>query len=185
MHILSRFQCYRFFFAHLGFVWSDAVLLTFIRNDEAKKWFNNKVSRGLLFKCIAHEENEWIMIDWHKKTLSASRPILECCWFAWGPSIKYVSTYFFFGGGQKLRKKVMTDKYKKVRDVSTGATGVTQVAPKFWDTLTLAPSQRSQLNFSHGYVPERGRQINIHKRLNTIINNLPLNKYHTSPDLVP
>ena len=50
------------------------------------------------------------------------------------------------------------------RDVTTGATGATQVAPKFSDTLTLSqsrgrgrlcpPSQRSQLTFSHGYVPE-------------------------------
>ena len=30
-----------------------------------------------------------------------------------------------------------------------------------------------------------GRLINIHKRLNTIKNKLPLNWYHTSPDLVP
>ena len=49
------------------------------------------------------------------------------------------------------------------RDVSTGATGATAVAPKFSDTLTLSPpggggrfcppSQRSQLNFPRGYVP--------------------------------
>ena len=48
------------------------------------------------------------------------------------------------------------------RDVTTGATGATDVAPKFSDTLTLSqtkggricpPSQRSQLTFSRGYAP--------------------------------
>ena len=63
MHILSRFQCYRVFFAHLGFVWSDAVLLTFIRNDEAKKWFNNKVSRGLLSALLMKKMNGSWSID--------------------------------------------------------------------------------------------------------------------------
>ena len=53
--------------------------------------------------------------------------------------------------------------YIKLRDVSAGATGVTVVAPKFSDTLTLSqpggggrfcpPSQRSHLNFPHSYVP--------------------------------
>jgi hypothetical protein len=57
------------------------------------------------------------------------------------------------------------------RDVSTGATGVTEVAPKFSDTLTLyppggggrfcPPSQRSHLNFPCGYVP--GYHINAIK----------------------
>ena len=50
----------------------------------------------------------------------------------------------------------------RFRDVSTGATGATQVASKFWDTLTLTPpgcrffppTQTSLLNFPHGYVPE-------------------------------
>ena len=50
------------------------------------------------------------------------------------------------------------------RDVSAGATGATEVAPKFSDTLTLSqpggggrfcpPSQRANLNFPRGYVPE-------------------------------
>ena len=48
------------------------------------------------------------------------------------------------------------------RDVSTGATGATEVAPKFSDTLTLSPpwgadfaqSQRSQLKFPRGYIPD-------------------------------
>ena len=49
-----------------------------------------------------------------------------------------------------------------LRDVSTGATGATEVAPKFSDTLTLSqpgggrfcpPSQRSNLNFPQDYVP--------------------------------
>ena len=52
------------------------------------------------------------------------------------------------------------------RDVSTGATGIAVVAPKFSDTLTLyqkgpaggmgrfcSPKQKSQLNFPNGYVP--------------------------------
>ena len=48
------------------------------------------------------------------------------------------------------------------RDVSAGATGATAVASKFSDILTLSqlgggkfcpPSQRSNLNFTHGYVP--------------------------------
>ena len=48
------------------------------------------------------------------------------------------------------------------RDVSTGATGVTRVAPKFSDTLTLfqtgggrlcPPLARSHLKFPRGYVP--------------------------------
>ena len=48
------------------------------------------------------------------------------------------------------------------RDVTTGATDVTDIAPKFSDTLTLSqpmggrfcpPLQRSQLIFSRGYVP--------------------------------
>ena len=48
------------------------------------------------------------------------------------------------------------------RDVSTEATGATEVAPKFSDALTLSPpgrgrfcppSQRSQVTFFHGYVP--------------------------------
>ena len=38
---------------------------------------------------------------------------------------------------------------------------------------------------ARGYKRNPGRQINIYKRLNTIIDTLPLNKYHTSPDLVP
>ena len=49
------------------------------------------------------------------------------------------------------------------RDVSTGATGSTAVAPKFSDTLTLfqpgggrfcPPLARSHLDFNRGYVPE-------------------------------
>ena len=45
------------------------------------------------------------------------------------------------------------------RDVTTGVTGAT-VSPKFSDTLTpkrgrfCPPSQRSQLTFFHGYVPD-------------------------------
>ena len=49
------------------------------------------------------------------------------------------------------------------RDVTTGATSATEVAPKFSDNLTLSqprggrfcpPLQRSQLKFSCGYVPD-------------------------------
>ena len=52
---------------------------------------------------------------------------------------------------------------KHYRDVFTGATGATVVAPKFPDTLTLSPPgggrfcpplQRSQLNLPRGYVPD-------------------------------
>ena len=43
------------------------------------------------------------------------------------------------------------------RDVSTGATGATEVAPKFSDTLTLSPPGGAEfahhLNFPRGYVP--------------------------------
>ena len=41
------------------------------------------------------------------------------------------------------------------RDVITGATGATAVAPKFLDTLTrfCPPLQRLQLTFSSDYVP--------------------------------
>ena len=51
------------------------------------------------------------------------------------------------------------------RDVTTGATGATAIAPKFSDTLTLSqprgadsahhPRDWSQLTFSRGYDPER------------------------------
>ena len=52
-----------------------------------------------------------------------------------------------------------------VRDVTTGSTGATEVAPKFSDALTLSqpgggrfcpPSQRSNLNFPQDYVPAFG-----------------------------
>ena len=52
---------------------------------------------------------------------------------------------------------------KQYRDVTTGATGATEVAPKFSDTLHnhistkggrfYPPLQRSQLKNFHGYVP--------------------------------
>ena len=45
-----------------------------------------------------------------------------------------------------------------IRDVTTGATGVTEVAPKSSDTLTISQPrgalQRLQLTFFCGYVPE-------------------------------
>ena len=55
------------------------------------------------------------------------------------------------------------------RDVSAGATGATTVAPKFSDTLTLSqpggdrfcpPSQRSNLNYPHDYVPALEYSLN-------------------------
>ena len=38
-----------------------------------------------------------------------------------------------------LKRKITNKKTIFVRDVSTGATGATEVAPKFSDTLTLSP----------------------------------------------
>ena len=63
-------------------------------------------------------------------------------------------------------------RYSDNRDVSTGATGATAVAPKFSDSLTLSPpvgrfcppSQRLQLNFPHVYVPaQHNKKFDQHK----------------------
>ena len=57
-----------------------------------------------------------------------------------------------------------------LRDVSTGATGATEVAPKFSDALTLSPpgggrfcppSQRPHLNFPCGYIPAEGMVTSV------------------------